>query len=92
MSLIVKDVSKYGWKPETLEKIKKHLFPGIIIEVDKGHFNTSLLIKLKKRGKELLFSGMVSNKIIERMGLKNGDKVYVLIEPKTESFTIFKKD
>ncbi len=88
MSLIVKDVSKYGWKPETLEKIKKHLFPGIIIEVDKGHFNTSLLIKLKKR----LFSGMVSNKIIERMGLKNGDKVYVLIEPKTESFTIFKKD
>jgi len=92
MSLLVKDVSKYGWEPEMFEKIKKHLFPGVVLEVDKGHFNSSILVKMKKRGKELLFSGMVSNKVVERMGLKKGDKVYILIEPKTESFTIFKKD
>ncbi|WP_457570031.1 hypothetical protein [Desulfurobacterium sp.] len=90
MSILVNDVSKYGWEPETFEKIKKRLFKGVIEEVDRGHFNSSLVIRMKKYGRELLFTGMVSNKVVDKLGLKKGDKVYVLLEPETESFTVFK--
>lgn len=90
MAISNEDLQRYGFKPEVYNDLKKRMFKATILEVDKGHFSTSLSMEGIKKGRKLFFTGVISNKVLNRMGLKKGDTVFVLIE-RDGSFTLFRK-